>query len=420
MLFPGGEGWELWTDGGGEGFRLESQTGKARALEVAPLPSGTLLMALPLRQLAALPFRAPTGDAALLDDLALMHLERNGMNPAVDGGQLQDHFVVKQEEEEILLMPVVMPPPGEGFLPLRSPQAFDVAGRCLPLPQDGVVLWRELGRWVFAVSREGNLLFFQALSSLDLDAEAGLEMKLALTQLALQGYLGENPAAVTLWTAESSHDARPEELTAFAEGVGLELRSEPKPRPLWPDLPSRLLPADVRAERHQAKQKQQRVFMIAAAVLLYLGLVAFLGYKLVKKEKGADLAKERVVAVSGESQALVTHQEKWDELLPVVQSDFYPYELLHRVTKGVLPAEGVHLSQATFVNQLQEEEGQPTLVPLREITLVGDAANTKEIAQYNLNLNRSPLLGSFVWTTPEPTKTNQNRWRFTYTASVPQ
>lgn len=420
LLFPGGEGWELWATGAGEGFHLKSQTGKLRALEVDPLPSGILLMALPLRQLASLPFRAPTSDLSLLDDLAQMHLERNGMKPTSDGGQLSDHFVVKREGDETLLVPVVMAAPSEGSLPQRSPQAFDVAGRCLPLPQEGVVLWRELGRWVFAVAREGNLLFFQTLSTLRLDAEAGLELKLALMQLIMQGSMAVAPSQVTLWTAGTSYDPRPEEVAAFGEGLGLEILTDPKPRPIWPQPPSRLLPADVRAERQVSKQRQQRQMLIAAGVILYLGLLGLLGFNLMSKQKAAELEKSRLAAVSGDAEALLAHQEKWDELLPVVESDFYPYELLHRVVKGVLPANEVRLSQATFVNQLQEVEGQSTLTPLREITLVGDSASTKEIAQYNLNLNRSPLLSNFVWSTPEPTKTNQGRWRFTYTATVPQ
>ena len=173
LFLPGAEGWEIWNGTAAEGFQLQLSTEHFLALEVTEKISGPVQMALPVRQLSALPFKAQTEDLSILDDLAMMHLEKNGTRPALDGGQLSDHFVYGKSGEETLLTAVVLNPPQEGQLPRRSPLAFDLSPRCLPLPEGKVVVWRELGRWVFAIGRPGGVLYFQCFSGDRLDERGG-------------------------------------------------------------------------------------------------------------------------------------------------------------------------------------------------------------------------------------------------------
>ena len=186
LLLPGADGWEAWTGLNGAGLALALRSGAMRVLDVGGIPSGELTMAFPVRDVSALPFRAPTSDDALLSDLAEMHLERMGMRPGINAGVLSDVFKVGTRGEESLAVPVVLAPPMEGHLPRRSPQHFDISARCLPLPSDGLVVWRELGRWVFALSEEGQALEFEALASSQLGEDAGREIRLTLMQLELQ------------------------------------------------------------------------------------------------------------------------------------------------------------------------------------------------------------------------------------------
>ena len=82
LLLPGADGWEVWVAGPeSNGFVLSQRSGAVRVLDVAGIPPGELTMAFPVRDVSALPFRAPTSDQALLSDLAEMHLERMGVRP---------------------------------------------------------------------------------------------------------------------------------------------------------------------------------------------------------------------------------------------------------------------------------------------------------------------------------------------------
>ena len=417
-MIPGAEGWELWSGSTANGFSKIIETEYVYALDVDKIPGGPLNFALPVRQLVALPMKAQTDDLSLLGDLATMHLERNGVRPMLDGGELADYFVYSNDGADSVLTPVVLNPPMEGELPRKTPQAFDVSARCLPMPRGKVAVWRELGRWVFGIGDGERLLYFQCLPGESLDERAGRDVRLALTQLQIQGVLAEMPDEIMLWTSGGIGDPRQEEVESFARGSNLILDAEPKPAPHWPTPPSRLLPADVRAERMQLKGRRNRNYLIAAGVLAYLGVMAFLYNKYNEAQDEAIAVESQVRGLGAETQSLRLHREKWDELSLVVESDFYPYEVFHRVVSVAPRGTGIplRLVQATILNQYRDKDGVQEVY--REIVLRGNAAETKDTAAFNLSLKESKDLEAFKWVTPPEKKTSAGRWDFTYTANT--
>jgi len=416
LLLPGADGWEIWTGSETSGLTQHSATGQLLALDVTGFPSGPIQMALPVRKVSAMPFRSQTTDLSLLDDLAAMHLEKCGARPALDGGQLTDHFVFGTTDEESLLTAVVLSPPQEGQLPKRSPAAFDLSVRCLPLPVGEVAVWKELGRWVFAIGRPGQALYFQCLSGERLDDRCGNDVRLALTQLQIQGLLAEFPSRVVIWTHGSVSDARPEEVESFARGVGLEVQEIPKPDPSWPSPPSKLLPADVRAERLQQKNKRNQNVLIAVAAVAYLGLVGYFFYDLREVRKEARLAESNVSALGTEAQELQLHEEKWNDLLPVVESDYYPYELLLRAYRALPNTNDqrfIRLTSASFTNQFKS--GDEGMIVERKITLQGQAEDNTIIPKFSGKLRTQDDLREFVWNIPPEVKDNKSGlWTFKY------
>lgn len=417
-MIPGADGWEVWTGSAANGFQQHSSTEHMLALDVTGLPSGVMAMAVPIRQVSAVPFRAQTDDLSLLGDLASMQLEKNGNRPALDGGQLTDHFVYGTAPEETHLTAVVMNPPSEGQLPRKSPDQFDISPRCLPLPEGKVVVWRELGRWVFGIGKPGHALYFQCLSGERLDSRAGNEIRLALTQLQLQGLLKGIPEGLIVWSHGSATDARPEELEALSRGVGVPANSSPRPNPTWPVPPSRLLPADVRAKRLAVQGRRNRNIMIAALAVVYLGVVAYLYFDLKKSKEAAMVAKRKADAVSGEASLLDNHRAKWSELRPVVESEYHPLELFlatYRALPNTQDERYIRFKKLSFINQFREIEGD--LAVAREIVLEGlaDEANQPEIPKYAGNLKSSSELQDFEWTfKPEEIDKRSGKLTFTF------
>ena len=425
LLIPGADGWEIWTGSNVAGLQLRAATEHRRALDVTGFRSGAIQMALPVRQVSAVPFRAQTDDLALLGDLAAMQLEKNGTRPALDGGQLTDHFVFSTAPEETHLTAIVMTSLSEGQLPRKSPEAFDISPRCLPLPADKVVVWRELGRWVFGIGKPGHALYFQVFSGEHLDDRAGNEARLALTQLQIQGLLPHVPEEAVIWSHGSVSDARPEELEAFGRGLGLAVQSSPKPSPTWPSPPSRLLPADVRAERVELKGKRNRNILIAVLLLAYLGLAAFLYLDLEKAKDAANQAKRNNNGMTENADLLLVHQSKWDELRPVVEDRFHPFEVYlaaYRALPNTPSNRFIRLTEVSVVNQFREIDGD--LVVAREIVLEGQAEqeHQQEIPKFTGSLRNSEDLKGlgFKWNTPPETidkRTGKLTFIFTGTAT---
>ncbi|NIP92224.1 MAG: hypothetical protein GWO24_01615, partial [Akkermansiaceae bacterium] len=344
-------------------------------------------MAFPVRDVSALPFRAPTTDEALFGDMADMHVERLGMRPGVDAGILSDYFKVGSRGEESLLLPVVLAPPPEGHLPKRAPQSFDISARCLPLPSDGVVVWRELGRWVFALSEEGQPLHFQALAATKLGEDAGREIRLSLSQLQIQGLIDKPPKHCFVWLGEGEAAPLDDELAGLGLSFGGVATVAAKPAPVIPDQPSQLLPADVRAERMAKRKKQQAITAVVVGVLAYLGVIGWAAWVLFQERKRVAEISKDYDEVAPLVEGINSHTQKWDELQPVTDLKHWPVELMLNCSKA-RPDQGLRLERAEVFNQLNiTDQGNKELV--RSIRLQGKADELEQVNTFNLNLKDS-------------------------------
>lgn len=400
LLVPGARGWEIWKKEADGSFSRALESESARAADLTGLPAGHLAMLFPVRALHALPFRASSGDESLFEDLASMHAERLGVRADPMGGQLSDTFVVSREEESAVLIHVVLRTPGEGELPTRTPKEFDLSARAFQAPGDAIAAWVEFGRWVFAFFKEGRLLYAQATSSAgDSPDEAfARDVRLAIGQLGIQG-LQVKPGAIHVWSDGGN--------AGSMSGFGLPVHVGPRPDPVLPEPRSKLLPADVRAARREAKARQQRLAIVAVAALVYLGIGAWFGYGLWKdhariKKLNADAEK---IAPAADMQAYAEHIALWDELAPVVDPAKAPVELIFRVTKAVPPNSGLRMKTA----EIDEVS----------IKLVGEAPQNTPIGQFSLNLTKPSFgLSHYKWENPAPNNTTKG-WDFVFSGTLP-
>ncbi|NNC89836.1 MAG: hypothetical protein HKN82_15370 [Akkermansiaceae bacterium] len=412
LLLPGSSGWEAWT-GNGNGLSLGLRTEALQALDVENLPTGELTMAFPVRDVSSLPFRTPTTDEGLFADMAAMHVERFGMRPPIENGILSDYFKVGSYGEESVLLPIVLAPPPEGALPKRSPKSFDISARCLPLPAEAVVVWRELGRWVFGISGAEGPLHFQALASSELDEDAGREIRISLSQLQIQGILETAPKHCFVWLEDDQEPPPPEALAALGRGFGGSAQVAAKPVPVLPAPPSKLLPADIRAERVAKRKRRQSGLLFTALILIYCGLAAWFGWRLFDATSKARDAEAESKSLGPQIAALRDHTVKWEELEPIVSTDHWPVELLFRVAEAIPPNSGLRLKRAEMVNQLDVGSSGAEAV-IRTIKLQGEAGELQEVNQFNLNLKRSANLAAYEWITPAPAETKTGGWSFIY------
>lgn len=400
LIVPGESGWEIWSKQAEGGFALQAATDSSRAADLTEIPPGDLTMLFPVKSLTAVPMRVTSDDDALFPDLAALHAERLGLRADPLAGQLTDVFIVARESENTALLSVFLRAPGEGDLPPRGPKSFDVSARAFPVAGETLAIWKEFGRWVFAVFHQGKLIYCQAtaVDAAQPDDSLAREIRLALIQLSMQG-LHVEPAKVQIWS--SSETINPTAVRAAFKG---QVEVLPRPAPVLPDPLSKLLPADVRAARRAAVRRRNMALGIAAVALVYLGLLGWFGFGLwqASSETKTLLAQAQAAAPEGEAYSL--HIAKWDELSTAIDLNHSPVDILSRISACIQPGSGLRLKIADISSEA--------------ITLKGEAPQLQAVNTFSLKLTKNAELSRFTWQTPEPNQSTRG-WEFVFSGEVP-
>ena len=398
LLIPGPEGWEIWTGTAESLFQKSLANGPLLVSEIEDIPSANLVMGFPVREALAAPFKVQTNDEAIFDDLASMHLEKSGIRPDENAGRLTDCFSVSHEDGQSTLLAVVLSAPEPRHLPSPLPSAFDISARFFPMADNAITLWRELGRWVFAVSSHGKLTYFQALSGERLSGETIRDVYLALTQLGLQGVNLELSKAV-VWTSGSPADPSDEEVKAFGSQLGAQVVVEPKPDPVMPEPRCKIIPADARSEKRSLEKRQRRNVLIAAILVLYIGLAAYYGYQYVELDTDLNKQDDRIRVVRVKHSEIALFNADWQQLAPVVDSQRWPIQLLYRT--------------ATIIPSSQDLRFKVFEASRERIVIRGEASDLKVTSSYAEKIRRA--LKDYEWSLPpaqDDPKTN--RWKLNF------
>ncbi len=398
LLIPGPEGWEVWTGGVDSSFQLSLENGPLLVSEIMDIPSANLVMGFPVREALAVPFKVQTSDDAMFDDLASMHLEKSGIRPEENAGKLTDCFSVDQSDGQSTLLAVVLSAPKLGDLPSPTPSAFDISARFFPMAENAITLWRELGRWVFAVSSQGKLTYFQSLSGERLNGETIRDVYLALTQLGLQGVNLELSKAV-VWISGSPSDPNNDEVKAFGSQLGAEVSVATKPAPLMPRSISKLIPADARSEKRVKEKKQKRNILISVTLVLYLGFAAYFGYHYVELTRSIDEQDRKIRDVRTNHAEIALFNADWQQLAAVVESQNWPIQLLYRTATIIPPSQDLRFK----VFEASRER----------IVIRGESSELKTTSSYSEKIRRA--LKDYEWSLPPAEDDRKtDRWKFNY------
>ncbi len=389
VVFPGEERWELWRLNGERYELADTAEPDPETGEVTPFKSATHY-AFPVASASAVPIWAGTDDPSLLGDLVAMQLEKQGIrDDAAAGTHLEYRRVgtgrsapAEEGAEPVtrtLLLATSLSPNYPHLLPGDGGRAFDISPRFLPLPGNHLVIWRELGRLVMALTRGGELVYFQGLTSGDLDVATVAEIKCVLLGLEGQGISAE-PAGIYLWTEDVPDDAG----AMLQDELGLDAIVTLRPDPAVPKSASALLPEEVAQARIRKKRaaKIRAAALAGAAVYAVLVGLYFWDYaKVVKEER--RLAKQ-VEEMRPVAEWIGPFRGKWDQqVTPLIDKSYFPAHLVHQVNADV-PAEGLRLTS------FQLDSGV--------ITLIGESSDTNKARQFYAALTADKNLKHMTWT----------------------
>ncbi len=391
LCFPGENGWELWSEQSG---RLV--LGETRPLEEGneggcePFQSASHY-AFPVNSVFAVPIWTATDSPEMLGNLVEMQLEKSGLKPEPGSGRMLDYRTVQTvdsgEGRRHLILATVLNADYHHPLPNKGAKEFDVSARFLNLPGNHIVIWRELGRLVAALTRGGELVYFQGLNSSEFDSAAVQEIRCVLlglegagpvsTEEMGQGILSQI-SGIHVWLEDADEPV----VSELQQALDLDTIIALRPDPVLPSGYSGLLPGVVAIAREQ-KQRAQMIrnviLALAACYLVFLGVYFFSHFKV---ETERETLSAEVNGLDKELGWIAPFEKKWEEIEPVINGQTHPSELLHRCTLQ-LPAKDVRFTSFA--------------VKGNTITIIGECRDPNAGRRFGAKLMNASVMSDYKW-----------------------
>lgn len=377
LSFPGEEARETWTSENGVWRRSEPVNGGLMGVEVLAFDSA--------------PFWCLSQEDASAEAVAL-RWESLGLSSAGDAS-LWLHWTVLRKNQRTLVATLAL---AEEALCADAwsghPEQFEPSARMLPLPENGIAVWKELGRYVVAWTREGRLLHVAVLASRLLDVDAAFEMRDLCAALQAHDFM-EEPPALHVWTSCET-DFVPQLACLFVEA---EVRKEPRPDPRPPADDGGLLPLNVAMLRQQQQRRLGRMLLLTAAAMMYLCFFGAWWLRLQWREGTLRHAETELTVRQPEIDRVTQAQAHWQAMEGAINPDLYPVELFHQIV-SLLPEEGIRLKE------FQVENGK--------IIVSGEASTVNHALGFKGRLTACAALQNYAWSFPVPSIREDNRAEF--------
>jgi len=374
--------WELWRQTPAGFERIEEI-----AASVDGLPEtlkGAKVFGFPVRAAFAIPLWVPSIDPEAVRGAMDIHLEKLGLKTDEGAGRVIEFHTVDQTETQTFEMAIVLNErqlktfPGGGI-----PAQFEISPSLFYLPDNSLVLWKELGKIVAVLTRRDRPIHFQSLGSPALSPAAVHELELVLMQLDMQDLTGEIEQIV-LWTEA----VEPEGEAALRQAFGLPIVHQRKPAPALPAETSSLLPRQVAEARETAARRRRYIQITLAAAAVYLLAAGTYGFFCVRDVLATKKLKEQRDALDRIAGRVDVDRARWFKMLEVTHADRYPLERFFQVTKMLDENSQVRLTKFTF---------EPN-----KLVIAGEAENVPKAITYQTALARDPTLAEYEWDRAPP------------------
>lgn len=392
FVFPGPEGWELWSVEGG----AVQCVGPAETPQRLRSPAGATV-ALPSRLFFSVPLWIPVEEGISGRDLAKIALETKnllGANPesaiwAMESIRTeriarpgQDEPGTRQLEACVVLNGSI-----EEECILEQAGRYEVAGRVLPPPGSGTgaVLRKELGRWVLDFYVGGKWLHSQPLLARILDAGAAAEFKTLLAQLEGEGILQRLDLLV--FRGDEA------EARSFLRLLPCVSQMESRMPPRLSSNPWDLQPPILTERRMASADRARRKRYLRAGIITY-GLIFFFAsaYFLFPYIQ-LKILEGKLHAIRGEAEKIREASMAWREAGALVNPKMNAFELLWQVSRPLIEKdpgeiEGVRLTAFEY--------------NAKHVFLTGEGKDLEQTEKYFAWVKKEPMLSAYQWNHPQP------------------
>ena len=375
ILFPGPERWELWS--------LDASTGESSCQTMAEPsfegPASRRILALPVACTYAIPIWVFAQNDEELRGAAQLHLEKDGLSRPEEPTGFDFERIQEQGTRVLIRIDALAKADIKLSSTSHPPDVVCLSPRLLPLPDGQLVVWRELGKFVAAITRNGKLIYHNVTSAPKFDGKLADEVIRWAKQFQFQGMI-EPLEGLTFWAdgADEGVEAK----------TGLPVLQEARPAPRFVvGSGSGIVPHFVqeirRREAHRARVRQG---LRAGGILAGLVLIGFLAALVWSHRKQARLL-DRIATLSPAASEIEQIQARWDEVSAAVDPDRSPLELMLLIHS---------LPSANQVSLTRFERSRDRL------GLKGRATSPSEALKFLGAISKSEELSNYQWTYTQP------------------
>ncbi len=323
ICIPGEDAWELWK---------QSPTGmhlaQSMRLENGGSPAAFKAVdcfGYPIISAFAVPVWAASSDPEIIDGVVSLQLEKMSLMPDNPVGQLLDTRIIERGENRTLATATVLDEKITPDLPQLPPGSFEVTPALFYLPDNSIILWKELGRLVFCLTRGEHPVYFHALTDSELSPAAVAEISSLLMPLYMQEIVPELDGIV-LWTDAIVPGSDRE----LSNELHLPLKRQPKPAPVLPKTPSSFEPVAIALGKIRAAKLRRLRRIVSTCAAVYLAIIAaMVGWHLWNVSEAEEISK-KVVSLRGQVGFVEPTVAQWEATEPLRDRDRFPIELVRR------------------------------------------------------------------------------------------
>jgi hypothetical protein len=404
ICLPGEQTWELWKHGS-SGWQSTQAENSPAAFKTAAV------FGYPVSAAFALPIRAATGDDELLPDIVDFQLEKVNLKPETPVGRLMDWRLVEREENRTLLLASVLNSEMADDLPKgEAPQRFEISPYLYYLPDDHLVIWKELGRLVFAVTRGDQPVYFHALNAQTFSTATVAEIEQLLMPLYTQEII-THLEGIVFWT----EDVQPGAAEELSRTFNTRVRTEKRPKPTLPQTVSPLEPVSVAMEKIRAARMRRIRNIVAACLLAYLAIPGFFAVRWFLAKQDNDKLRARVQTMRTNYGNVKSTLDQWEFMKAVTNADRYPIDLFYHIMAPLYQPNSRVRLQSIDIHRDLKETGEKISITVKGES---DANNLTPITVYVTRIKGTKELKDFNWENPGGAEGPSGIHTFTLTGNL--